>query len=124
MSRSAITVQQAGPFAVGITQLTVTTTADSTNNHTLAGNDGKMMIIINNGSGAPATITAVGLASSLTFNNAPSVAVTVPAGKIGTLGPFTPGAFNQSDGSVNINSSVTSSSVTLSAVQTVATPHA
>lgn len=120
MSRVNVPVQQAGPYATGITQLTATA-ADSSNGHTIANNDGRTLFVVNNGSGSPVTATANGVAGASTFNTAVTKAVTVPAGKIGTLGPFAQGAFNQPDGSVSIDISA-QTTITVSAVSVNTTP--
>src|SRR4051812_40198402 len=98
MARVNVPVQQAGPYAAGITALTATA-ADSTNHHYIANNDGRTILLVVNGSGSPVTATATAVASSSTFNTALTKTVTVAGGAKGTLGPFPTGAFNQSDGS-------------------------
>lgn len=68
-------------------------------------NNGQVVFVVNNGSGAPITVTfddpnTPNPGNASQFN--PDVAVSVPAGARRTIGPFPPFRFNDANGRVNV----------------------
>jgi hypothetical protein len=75
-------------------------------------NNGRVMLRVNNGGGAPSTVTfddpnSTALPGAVAFN--PDAAVTVTNGQVRVIGPFPPSRFNDANGRVQIAWSVTTS---------------
>lgn len=69
-------------------------------------NNGHVVFVVNNASGAPITVTfddpgTPNPGNAVAFN--PDVAVAVPAGARRTIGPFPPWRFNDPSGRVNVS---------------------
>lgn len=74
-------------------------------------NDGRVRLVVINGSGAPITVT-LDVTATVDGLAAPDIAQAVPAGETWEFGPFAPGTFNQPDNVVNVSySGVTSLTV-------------
>lgn len=84
-------------------------------------NDGRTMLLINNGSGSSVTITVTAQTTSVEkpdFGDLtkPNATCAVPAGETQPFGPFSPEAFNDSNGDIAITYSATTS-VTIAAIK-------
>lgn len=82
------------------------TNGDLTNKHYIDGNDGRIMIeVVSSDAGAQSvTIETPGtVGTGLAIGDQ---VVAVPAGVTRMIGPFAPGIYNQGDGSIYVNPSV------------------
>ena len=109
MARTVITVQQ-----IARTGLASALAAADGANHNYFANDGQTFLYVKNASGSPITVTinTPGLVDGLAIAD---LTVSVPA-TTGErmIGPFPPGIYNQSDGSVYVDWS-SATSVTMGA---------
>jgi hypothetical protein len=97
MPRTAIAIQKIAANS-GAQLVSVTPDAGNGNNFT---NDGRTELIVHNSDAAPHTVTVKSVACS--HGRTGDIAVPVAAGERAFLGPFDPGGFNQSDGTVNVD---------------------
>lgn len=97
---------------IPVTQLTdsgvappAQTNADATNDHYIAGNDGHIMleIISTDGGAQSVTILTPGTFGGLNLEDR---TVSVPAGQTRYVGRLAPGIYNQADGSIYLDPSV------------------
>lgn len=109
MARTALSVQQ-----ISRDGLTPTYTSATTDGHSVV-NDGRVFIHVKNNGASPITVTVQtpGAVDGLAIADRQ---VTVSNGSEKMIGPFLPNVYNQSDGSIWINYSATTS-VTVAALR-------
>lgn len=105
-------------------ELTVTDISEDGSNVTFASaaaggdtaaNDGRVMLLVDNGSGSSITVTvSEQVSGSVQDSNYGDLAksdatISVPNGECQPFGPFSPQAFNDSNGDINISYSATAS---------------
>lgn len=121
MANTLLASQPAGAFNAAIPDLTFTT-VDATNGNSFV-NTGRTVLIVNNASMSPITITFTVPSSPRTLNGAvgSTQVKTIAATTIGFFGPFDPGAFTNTSGLVNFVSS-SASTVTAAVVEQFLSP--
>ena len=122
MPRTQITLNSGVGYGDWLAADLTWTSADQANGMYF-NNDGNTVLIVWNGDAASKTVTIAGVANSRTFNAAPSNAATVGANdEFNIAGFFDTKAFNQTDGSVNVDFSA-DTSVKIAAVKLGKTPY-
>ena len=109
MARTVLAVQQ-----VARTGLTPSFSAANVDGHNVA-NDGKVVLEVKNGSGAPINVTFQ-TPGSVDGNAIADLVVAVPAGGDKICGPFPPGIYNQADGTMYVDFSAVTT-VTVAALR-------
>ncbi len=95
-----IATKALSPFAVDVGVPTFTA-ADAANDHKFV-NDGRKVLLVNNESASPITITIPGNTNSQTFQQDPGLAIAVAANTIHAIGPFAPNVYNQTGSVVHV----------------------
>ena len=114
MPRAAITVNQI-PVSPVLHKAITWTNGNSTDDHTLA-NSGRTLLLITNTSGGAAAIKVVSVAESR-YGRTYDIDTTVANGATRILGPFPPEGFNQSDGTIQINTDVGGATCTFAGIE-------
>lgn len=99
MPRTALTITDV--TRAGVTQPSQQN-GDNANGNSLAYNDGKIILEVNNTSGGALNCT-IGIPGTIDSVSTAGKVVSVGAGATTYIGPFPPALYNQSDGTVNVD---------------------
>lgn len=119
MARTTLSAVVSPAFGDGVAD-TSAEAVDNANGNDFA-NDGKTVMVVENGSGGSLTVTLSLPAGPKTANEAITKTLAVADGKEAHFGPFQLSLYNQSNGRVNVDWS-TGTSVTAAIIQQTRTP--